>query len=208
MCLFLILVPLPHIHMHTCTSLHPVSSLLWLPKSLFPHEAHGGGASSHSAGGSSPGSSGSWEKETTFHHHGMLCVTGLHSWILRNRTWQSPEHNTVLGKLQWKCRYSPMANTPEKLRDWKQPLKAFNSCRQTQSIIALWSCVWWEEHHWELNAIILCKCHGRRLHVVKFFCLKCNIYESHHFFISLQVDTIDHYILEIKSKLLSLGLEN
>lgn len=127
-------------------------------------------------------------------------ATGLHSWILRNWTWQSPEHNTVLGKLQWKCLYSPMANTPENMRDWKQPLKTFNSCRQTQSIKTLWSFVWWGEHHWELNAIILCKCHVRRLHVVKFFCLKCNIYESHNLFINLQVVTIDHYIIEIKSK--------
>lgn len=46
MCLFLILVPLLYTHMHTRTSLHPVSSLLWLPKSLFPHAAQRGGASS------------------------------------------------------------------------------------------------------------------------------------------------------------------
>lgn len=117
----------------------------------------------------------------------------------------APEHSPALGKLQLK--YSGDADTPlwqillrEKLRDWKQSSKAFNSCRQTQSIIVLWSRVWWEEHHWELNAINLCKCHGRRLHVVKLFHLKCNIYESHHFFINLQVDTIDHYITEIKSK--------
>lgn len=158
---------------------------------------------SESAGGSFRESPGSWEKETTFHHHGMLCVTWLHSWILRNWTCQSPEHNIVLGKLQ--LEYSGNANTPLwqillKNWDWKQSLKAFNSCRQAQSIIALWSCVWWEEHHWELNAIILCKCHGRRLHVIKLFRLKCNIYESHHFSIILQVDTIVRYVIEIKSK--------
>lgn len=158
---------------------------------------------SESAGGSSRESPGSWEKETTFHHHGMLCVTWLHSWILRNWTsvaWTQHCFGKITAWVQWKRQYSPMANTLEKLRDWKQSLKVFNGCRQAQSIIALWSCVWWEEHHWELNAIILCKCHGRRLHVIKLFRLKCNIYESHHFSIILQVDTIVRYIIEIKSK--------
>lgn len=101
---------------------------------------------------------------------------------------------------QWKLWHSLMANTFEKLRAWKQSLKAFNSCRQAQSIMALWSCVRCEEHRWKLNAIILCKWHGRRVHIVKLFCLKYNFYESHHLLIIIQVDTTDHYIIEIKLK--------
>lgn len=114
--------------------------------------------------------------------------------------WRQRCFEGTTAQLQWKVWYTLMANTLDKLREWKQSLKAFNSCRQAQSIIVLWSCVWWEEHHWELNAIIICKCHGRRLHIVKLFHLKYNMYESHRFFIIIQVDTIDHYIIEIKSK--------
>lgn len=106
--------------------------------------------------------------------------------------WTQHCFGEITAQVQRKLWYSPMANTPEKLREWKQSLRAFNSCRQAQSIIALWSCIWWEEHHWELNAIILCKCHGRRLHVAKLLHLKYNIYESHRFFIIIQVDTIDN----------------